>query len=202
MESARQDQRKLIAILLFAIVTMQLLYFGLRSAGSEFDSKPLWTTEALVYLLLSVLGFAQAIQGSERAAYVAIALGGLLNVLQTGMGLTMFGPLGDAGEALGPAQQAVVAGAFYYYFAGKVLFGLAAVLLGLAVVRVPGVSSLSRIAGGLACLAGLVALVANGLALGVGMTLTFAAGASGTIATLLMALLIALSAGGGGARRS
>jgi len=185
--SARRSAQG-VAILLIATVVTQILYITLSDAGVDFSRTAIWTTEAVAFLgiaILALVGLARA--GSHPAVWAAVALSGALNVIQVGMGLAMFGPLSEAGEAMAPAFQAILAGAFFLYFSGKFLFGLAAVLLGLDAVK--DASIVAKIVGGLGVLAGLAALATN-LAAMAGYELMFQAGGAGTAATLFLALLI------------
>ena len=118
----------------------------------------------------------------------AIAMGGLLNVVQVGMGLAMFPPLKDAGEALAPAFNAVLAGAFFLYFAGKFLFAAAAIALGFLLFKRTATGG--RIAGILAIITGFAALLVAIYAMGAGMTAVFIGGATGTAATLFLAVAL------------
>ncbi len=179
---------KLAAITMLAVVATQLIYVGADPIGYTFNSKIIWTIEAIAFsgMALGAL-LVSARSGALQLAAAAIAVGAILNVVQVGMGLAMFGPLREAGEALAPAFSAVLAGAFWFFFAGKALFGLAGILIGLGLW---GQSGLTKAIAGLAILTGLAALLVNGAALGVGMDLVFPAGATGTAATLFAALAL------------
>lgn len=176
------------ALALLVCVITQALYIGLDASGTPLATA-LWRIEALAFLVIAVLGM--AIVAARPLLGAGLATGGIVNLAQIGIGLTMFEPLSKAGEALAPAFASVLAFAFFLYFAGKAAFGLAAIALGLALWRIaPGVA---RIAGAFAALAGLVALVTNGAAMMLGMDLVFLAGATGTAAMALLALAILMS---------
>lgn len=180
---------QLAAFALIAVVATQVLYIVLRNNGVAFESSSIWIAEAIAFLAVSVAALVVMVRpGAAQTAAAAIALGGILNVLQVGMGLAMFGPLSDAGESMAPAYQAVLAGAFWFYFAGKALFGFAGILLGWFLLRSTG--GAARIIGGLAVLTGIGALAVNGVALSLGMEIVFPAGATGTAATLFAALAL------------
>ena len=188
MDFTARRSAQITAILLIVIVVTQVLYIGLSNAGVDFSRTVVWTTEAVAFLGISIFALAGLARGhAHPAVWGAVALGGILNVIQVGMGLAMFGPLSEAGETMAPAFQSILAGAFFLYFAGKFLFGFAAVALGLDAVK--DASTVAKVIGGLALLAGLAALATN-LAAMAGYDLMFQAGGAGTAATLLLALLI------------
>lgn len=179
---------QIISVALIATVVTQTIYFLLSSAEAEINRTVVWTTESVAFIAIAIFALVVLTRGgAHAAAWAAIALGGVVNLFQTGMGLTMFGPLSDAGEALAPAFQAVLSGAFFLYFAGKFLFGFAAILLGLVIFRQAG--GVTKMLGGLALLAGLTALAVNLAAMAVGMDLVLPAGATGTAAALFLALI-------------
>ncbi len=186
MEFTANRAAKLTAALLLITVISQLLYVGISSGGGEPPRMLIWTAEAVAFLGISVFALvAMARQSSHSAVWAAIAVGGILNVVQVGMGLAMFRPLMEAGEALAPAFTAVLAGAFFLYFAGKFLFGFAAILLGSSLLKGGGAA---KVIGGLALLAGLAAIVTNLYSMAVGMEITRYAGGAGTAATLFLAI--------------
>lgn len=185
-----------VPIMLVSLVVTQILYVMLSGAGYDINRTLLWSTEAIIFLALSVLALAALAQGGSLVmAWAAMAVSGVLNVAQVGMGLAMFGPLSDAGEAMAPAYQATVAGAFFLYFAGKLLFGFAAIIVG---AKLLGGSGASRAIGALAILAGLAAITVNLGGMATGMALVFPAGATGTAATLLLAVTLAMALRGSG----
>ncbi|AOF99386.1 MAG: hypothetical protein ACT6R2_17730 [Blastomonas fulva] len=180
-----------VPLAMIVLVVTQLSYVVLSNSGFEMHRMVIWTTEAVAFLGITVLALVALAQKSRLApAWAAIAVSGVLNVVQVGMGLAMFGPLKDAGEAMAPAYEAVVAGAFFLYFAGKWLFGLAAILVGAAMLRGTG---LAKAAGVLAILSGLAAMAVNLLGMATGMAWIFPAGAAGTAATLLLAIALAMT---------
>ncbi len=180
-----------VPLAMIVLVVTQLSYVVLSNSGFEMHRRVIWTTEAVAFLGITVLALVALAQHSKLApAWAAIAVSGVLNVVQVGMGLAMFGPLKDAGEAMAPAYEAVVGGAFFLYFTGKWLFGLAAILVGAAMLRGTG---LAKAAGMLAILSGLAAMAVNLLGMASGMAWIFPAGATGTAATLLLAIALAMT---------
>ena len=174
------------AIALTASVATQIIYVTVGNLGMEPDRQIIWSLEVLAFLAVSITGL--ALVRVRPLIGAAIATGGILNTIQAGMGLVMFGPLGDGGEALAPVFSAVLAMAFLLYFAGKAAFGIAALAAG-ATLWKDG-NGATRVMGILAALAGLVAVVLNGLAIVLDAQMTYLAGGAGTAATLLLALVL------------
>ncbi len=174
------------AIALTATVATQIIYITVGNLGMEPDRQIIWSLEVLAFLAISITGL--ALVRARPLVGAAIAAGGTLNTIQAGMGLVMFGPLGDGGEALAPVFSAVLAMAFLLYFAGKVAFGIAALAGGAALWK--DGNGATRIMGILAALAGMLAIVLNGLAIVLDAQMTYLAGGAGTAATLLLALVL------------
>ena len=188
MDMTANRAAKYSAILLIVTVVTQIIYFAISAGGEEPPRMIIWTAEAVAFLGISVFALVVlARQAGNSAVWAAIAAGGLLNVIQVGMGLAMFGPLKDAGEAMEPAFTAVLGGAFFLYFAGKFAFGFAGVLLGAGLMRGSGAA---KAVGTLAALTGAAALLTNLGAMAKGMDLMFPAGIAGTAATLFLAVAI------------
>lgn len=180
---------QITAFSLIAVVVTQLVYFGLNAGGVEFESSNIWFFEAIAFLAMALGALVLMVRSqAAQTAAAAIALGGVLNAIQVGMGMAMFGPVSDAGEAMAPAYQAILAGAFWLYFAGKILFGLAGILLGLFLLKNAG--GVAKSLGVVAVVTGLGALVVNTVALKAGLSMVFPAGATGTAATLFAALAL------------
>ncbi len=190
MQFTARRSALIVIFALISVVVTQLIYIGMRQAGMEFNSQIVWTAEAVAFLAVSVFALVPLAQSRFfGAAWAAIALGGAFNLIQVGMGLAMFGPLQDGGDAMAPAFQAILAGAFFLYFAGKFLFGFAALVIGIVTLRGPA-SGAAKAIGVLAALTGLGALVTNLLGMSVGMDHVMLAGGAGTAATLFLALAI------------
>ncbi|MGB3796811.1 MAG: hypothetical protein WA957_10970 [Alteraurantiacibacter sp.] len=146
----------------------------------------IWSLEVLAFLTVAISGL--ALLPARPLIGAAIAAGGIVNTIQAGMGLVMFGPLGEGGDAVAPVFTAVLSMAFLLYFAGKVAFGVAALAAGVAIWR--GAHGATRIMGGLAALTGLIAVGLNALAIIPETQITYVAGGAGTVATLLLALVL------------
>ena len=193
MEFTARRSGQIVAALLFAVVAPQLIYFALSSAGLDINRTIIWTAEAAAFLGISVFALIpMAHQPRFGVAWAAVAVGGVLNVIQVGMGLAMFPPLTEAGEVMAPAFSAILAGAFFLYFAGKFLFAAAAIAIGTALFGGGGGygGGGGKIVGAPAVLTGLAALAVNLYAMGVGMDAVFPAGATGTAATFFLAVAL------------
>ena len=89
-------------------VVTHALYVINSSAGLGIASPAIWTIEALGFLTMAVFALvALARSATAPVVWASVALGGVFNVIQAGMGLAMFGPLRLGGEAMAPAFQAV-----------------------------------------------------------------------------------------------
>lgn len=197
MTSTSDMTARLICGFLCVIVATQLIYVALSNSGADINRPLIWSTEALAFLAISVLALVSlvraghAAQGWAALAWAAIAVSGILNTVQVGMGLAMFGPVAEAGEAMEPVYRAIVAGAFFLYFAGKLLFGFAAIAVGADLLRATGLAKGFAI---VTIVAGAVALGVNLAAMAIGMSMVFPAGATGTAATLLLAIGLTMRA--------
>lgn len=154
-------------------------YFAER--GGEVGT--VWMIELAAFTLMTVAGLAALARGAAMpAAWAALALSGVFNVIQVSMGLSLFPGVIAAGEDFFPLFGMIVAAAFFFYFLAKVLIGLAVIGFGLLLLRDTGIAA--KIVGGLSVLSGLAAAIANILALPQEMALVFPAGATGTAAAL------------------
>ncbi len=172
------------AIALIVTVATQIIYITLSNLGTEPNRAVIWSTEVLAFLAISVCGL--ALLPARPLIGAGLAVGGVLNVIQAGMGLVMFPPLMEAGEALAPVFSAVLAMAFLLFHAGKVAFGVAAIAAGQMLWS--GERGMAKIIGVLAGLTGLAAVTLNAAAIVPGTDLMFPAGAAGTAAALFLAL--------------
>lgn len=192
MELSQNQTVKYVALLLLAAAITQPLYTALYLAAPDIDRAPIWGLEALIFVLLAALaGSALATAKRYSLGFSAIAIAGVLNVVQVGVGLTQFGPFGEAAaanEALQGVASSVVAYSFFGYNAAKILLGLAALVFGLARMNAG-----SKALGGLTALVGVIAMIANTLVMMFGLDGFLpspVAGGSGVLATLLLALCL------------
>jgi hypothetical protein len=192
MEFTQQRTITIVAVLLLAAAVTQSVYTALYLSMPEISRAPLWGAEGVLFVILAAFaGSALAQAKRSHLGWSAIAAAAVLNVVQVGVGLTMFGPFGEAAEAnpsLAPLIGAVVAYSFMVYNAAKVLLALAAIVFGLA-----RMSAGSKALGGLTAVVGVIALASNALSMAAGRDVLGElplAGGSGVLATLLLALCL------------
>jgi hypothetical protein len=192
MEFTHQRSVRAIAALLLIAALTQTVYTALYIAKLDVPRQLLWGTEGLLFPLLAALaGSAMVRSKGLTLAFGAIAFAAVLNVIQVGVGLTLFFPFSDAAKAdpaLAPVAGAIVAFAFFIYNAAKLLLGFAALLVGLARMSQGG-----KLLGGATALVGGIAMLANGATIAGGGDVFGElplAGGSGVLATLLLALCL------------
>lgn len=175
------------AIALLATVATQIFYIGVVSPTDDaLLRKATWTTEMALFSLVFVAAMPLAARSKAPLVWSAVALAGLVNVIQVGMGLAEFGPAREAADE--QVFRTVLNGAFFLYFHGKAMIGMAAIGLGIPAFRRPAL--LARILGGLSIIAGIAAAGLNLLGMANGMEMVFPAGAAGTVVTALFALTV------------
>ncbi|MEO1407650.1 MAG: thiamine biosynthesis protein ThiC [Pseudomonadota bacterium] len=192
MELTQSGTIKAVATLLLLAAISQPIYTLLYLQAPEVDRQFLWGLEAVLFVVLAALaGSALAMAKRYTLAFSAIAFSAVLNVVQVGVGLVQFGPARDASQAGG--EVAILAGSifafsFFAYYAAKVLLGLAALVVGMGKMGEGG-----KALGGLTAVAGVVAFAANAILIMFGrdgFLPSPVAGASGVVATLLLALCL------------
>lgn len=179
-------------VLLALAAFTQAVYTALYLSDAAVPRQLLWGSEAVLFVLLAAFAGSVMVQTDRHhLAWSAITAAAVLNVVQVGVGLTMFGPFSEASrevEALVPAARSVVAFSFMVYNAAKVLLALALIVFGMARLREG-----SRLPGGANALVGLVALISNSASMAAGRDVFGdlpLAGASGVLATVLLALCL------------
>jgi hypothetical protein len=192
MEFTQQRTITITAVLLLIAAVTQAIYTALYLTMPEISRAPLWGIEGFLFVMLAAFAGSALAQAKRlHLGWSAIAAAAVLNVVQVGVGLTMFGPFGDAAgadPAFAPLIGAVVAFSFMVYNAAKVLLALAAIVFGSA-----RMSAGSKVLGGLTALVGVVALVSNALSMALGRDFSGElpiAGGTGVLATLLLALCL------------
>lgn len=177
--------------LLTTVLTLALLFA--IPASVEGHAPPhavvLWKIEALAYMAITVFGLALA--RSLPLTGASLAAGGTFNVIQLGIGLTMFRPLLDGGPGLEPMFKPVWMAAFYFFFAGKAALGLAGLSYGFGLWRQG--AGVGRWLGGAALLTGLAGLFLGAAGMVTGQTLIWQVGAVGTVAALFLGLALILA---------
>ena len=187
-----QSAAKASAIALLLVVATQLFYILVVSnAGGDTPLRPItWLTEVAAFTFLSVAALVLAARSTAYPfAWGAVAVGSILNVLQASFGLSMFGPASDAVDP--QVMATVLAGAFFFYFLAKALYGLAGIGFGLRLLKDGG--GPGKAVGGLAIATGVGALVLNILAMSAGREWLQLAGGAGTAATAFLALAVLMA---------
>ena len=192
MEFTNKRTMLITASLLLVLAITQAIFTALYSAEISFSRQFAWGLEALVFTVLVAFAGAAMVQAkNSQLGWSAIAFSAVLNIVQVSIGLTLFSSFGKVAGAVEGAQPligGVVALSFMIYYAAKVLLGLAAVVFGMTSIAKGG-----KAIGGLTALAGVVAMFANGILITFGrdgFLPSAVAGASGMIATLLLAICL------------
>jgi hypothetical protein len=186
--SQKQNVHIIAALLLLAVIT-QLVYTLMYVAASDVPRLWLWSLEGLLFVLLAAIsGSAMVLAKQNTLGFSAIFASAILNVVQVGIGLTQFGAFREAAqgvEALAPAAGSVVALSFFIYNAAKILLGISALVFGSAIARAG-----SKWLGKLTIFIALVAIATNTIAMMFGRIEAVPSGATGVVATLLLALCL------------
>jgi hypothetical protein len=179
---------QLVAAALVVTAITQMVYVILGGGGKSHVAYPIWRIETLSALVGSLFSFVIV----QRNALVGgcLAVSGIFNVIQTGMGLTMFYQLGYGGDAPpNPVFFPVLRMSFFLYFAAKAALGVAAIILGMELWQTIA-GGMWRIVGVLVGLAGLGALLLNAAAMVLGLGVVPFAGAVGVVAAVFTALAL------------
>jgi hypothetical protein len=192
MEFTNKRTMLITASLLLVLAITQAIFTALYSAEISFSRQFSWGLEALVFTVLVAFAGASLVQAkNSQLGWSAITFSAVLNIVQVSIGLTLFSSFGKVAGAVEGAQPligGVVALSFMIYYAAKVLLGLAALVFGMTSIAKGG-----KAIGGLTALAGVVAIFANGILITFGrdgFLPSGVAGASGMIATLLLAICL------------
>ncbi|MBB1354383.1 thiamine biosynthesis protein ThiC [Pseudoalteromonas sp. SR45-5] len=192
MEFTHKRTTLITASLLLVLAISQGIYSALYSAEISFSRQVAWGLEALVFtLLVAFAGTAMVQAKNAQLGWSAITFSAILNIVQVSIGLTLFSTFGKVAGAVEGAQPligGVVSLSFMIYYAAKLLLGLAALVFGLSFIAKGG-----KAIGGLTALAGGVAMLANAILIIFGrdgFLPSAVAGASGMIATLLLAICL------------
>jgi len=196
--NARQAAQ-LVATALVVTAITQFVYVMLSGGGNSNVAYPIWRIETLSALVVSLFSFIII----KRNALVGgcLAVSGVFNVIQTGMGLTMFYQLGYVGDAPpNPVFVPVLRMSFFLYFAAKASLGVAAIVLGVELWQTVA-NGMWRLVGLLVGIAGIGALLLNVAAMMLGLGVVPFAGAVGVVAAVFtaLALIRVIATGDGGA---
>ena len=188
MKIAATRAAQLISGALIVTATTQLVYVVLGGGGNSHIAYPIWRIETVSALVVALFGFSIVRQHALVGGCLASA--GIFNVIQTGMGLTMFYQLGYGGETPpNPVFFSVLRMSFFLYFSAKAALGVAALVLG-AELWQKVIKGKWRIIGGLSFLTGLIALQLNIAAMLLGLGVVPFAGAAGVAASLFVAVTL------------
>ena len=192
MEFTNKRTMLITASLLLVLALTQAVFTALYSAEISFSRQYAWGLEAVVFtLLVAFAGSAMVQAQNAQLGWSAITFSAILNIVQVSIGLTLFSTFGKVAGAVEGAQPligGVVSLSFMIYYAAKLLLGLAALVFGLSFIAKGG-----KAIGGLTALAGGVAMFANAILIIFGrdgFMPSGVAGASGMIATLLLAICL------------
>lgn len=186
-----------VAIALLLTVVSQITYVMTLSGIGIVEGWPLrstiWTAEILLFSCIAIASLPALMRSeSMQLGWSAIAVAGFTNMIQSGIGLSMFLPATNAGEEFAPIMSTVLAGSFLFYYLAKVVLGLAALLFGLALFR--GENTIGRMVGLASMIAGAIAIALNIAAVRLGLGAVPLAGTSGAIATFFAGCAIWYSA--------
>ena len=192
MEFTNKRTTLITASLLLVLALTQAVFTALYSAEISFSRQYAWGLEAVVFtLLVAFAGSAMVQAQNAQLGWSAITFSAILNIVQVSIGLTLFSTFGKVAGAVEGAQPligGVVSLSFMIYYAAKLLLGLAALVFGLSFIAKGG-----KAIGGLTALAGVVAMFTNAILITFGrdgFLPSAVAGASGMIATLLLAICL------------
>ncbi|MBA4768294.1 MAG: thiamine biosynthesis protein ThiC [Porphyrobacter sp.] len=192
MPVTHQGTIRAVAALLLIAAVSQSIYTALYIAKLDVPRQLLWGSEGVLFAILAALAGAAMVKSRDLTlVFAAIAFSAALNVVQVGVGLTLFGPFGDAAKAdpaLAPLAGAIVDFSFFVYNAAKLLLGFAALVAGLSLI-----ARGSKLLGGASALFGGAAMIANGGKIVAGGDLIAGvplAGGTGVLATLLLAVAL------------
>ena len=184
----KQNIRMVSALLLFTALS-QAIYTLLYVVAKDVPRLWLWGIEGVVFVLLAAIAGAALVQAKNYSlGFSAIMVSAILNLIQVSIGLTQFGAFREAAqniEGIAPAAGGVVAFSFFIYNGAKVLLGLSAIVFGTAVLQ-----SGSKLLGRLTILVGAIALSANAIVMVMGRIQAIPSGATGVVATLLLAICV------------
>ena len=188
-----------VALMLLLTVASQLLYVSLLSGVGLVAGWPLrsviWTVELLLFSAITVASIVALVRSSELDwGWSALTVAGLINMIQSGFGLSMFMPATEAGPEFAPLMGTVLAGSFLFYFLAKAIIGVAAISFGMSLFRGDNISG--RAVGLATVVAGAMGIILNVGAVHLGLGSVPMAGASGAIATFFAAAAILLNVRG------
>ena len=186
MEFTQRQNIQYIAFLLLLAVVTQVIYTVLYDIAKDVPRQWLWGIEGVLFAALAAIAGSALVQSKKNSlGFSAVLVSAILNIVQVGIGFAQFSAFREAAqnvEGLAPATGSVVALSFFIYNAAKILLGLAALIFGMAALKA-GLTLLGR----LTVLFGVVAIATNTIVVILGRIDSVPSGATGVIATLLLA---------------
>lgn len=172
MPQTTRNTAALVSIMLLLTVATQLLYTATLSGVGIVDGWPLrstiWTAELLLFTGIAMVSLVGLIRSPNmQLGWAALIVAGLINMVQSGIGLSMFLPATNAGEEFAPLMGTVLAGSFLFYNLAKAIVGLAALIFGLSLFR--NGQSIGRVVGLISAIAGAIAIALNVAAVNLGL---------------------------------
>lgn len=185
-----------VSIMLILTVATQILYIATLSGVGIVDGWPLrstvWTAELLLFTGITIASIVGLVRSPDmQLGWAALIVAGLINMVQSGIGLSMFLPATNAGEAFAPLMGTLLAGSFLFYNLAKAIIGVAALVFGLSLFRTG--KSIGRVIGLVSVIAGVIAIALNVAAVNLGLGSVPFSGASGAIATFLAGCAVYLT---------
>lgn len=184
-----QSPRKItvfVSIALLLTVVSQIVYSLTLGGVGIVEGWPLrstiWTIELLLFTGITIASLVSLVRSSSmQFGWAALTVAGIINMIQSGIGLSMFLPATQAGEVHAPLMSTVLAGSFLFYYLAKVILGLAALSFGLSIFR--NEKMIVRVTGLASMITGIVAIALNISAVRLGLGAVPLAGLSGAVAT-------------------
>ena len=194
--TTRQISISVSAMLLLTVIS-QLVYAATLSGVGLVEGWPLrsaiWTTELLLFCSIAIASLVGLTRSTDMQwGWSALVVAGFINMIQSGIGLSMFLPATEAGPEFAPLMSTVLAGSFLFYFLAKVVLGLTAILFGASLFRKDNM--VGRTLGLVSVIAGVIAIALNVAAVRMGLGAVPLAGLSGATATFFAGCAIWFSA--------
>jgi hypothetical protein len=197
MPHTSRNLATIVAIMLLLTVATQLLYTATLSGVGIVDGWPLrstiWTAEILLFTGIAIASLVALVRSPDmQLGWAALVVAGLINMVQSGIGLSMFLPATNAGAEFAPLMGTVLAGSFLFYNLAKAILGVAALVFGLSLFRTN--KSIGRMVGLVSVITGVIAIILNVAAVHLGLGSVPFSGASGAIATFFAGYAVWFSA--------
>ncbi|WP_173202667.1 hypothetical protein [Sphingopyxis sp. BSNA05] len=176
--------------MLLLTVATQIFYIATLGGVGIVEGWPLrstlWTAEILLFTGITIAALVALVRSPAVPwGWAALVVAGAINIVQSGIGLSMFLPAAKAGPEFAPLMGTLLAGSFLFYNLAKAIIGLAALLFGLSLFRSD--KTKVRAIGLISMVAGAIAMILNIAAVYLGLGAVPFSGASGAVATFLQA---------------